>query len=298
MADGAPIRFRDRSQEHRGRLPNIRAIGRARAPWNDLYHWILTRSWPQFFALVTLAFVSSNAVFALAYLAVPGCVSNTRAGSFEDVFFFSVHTMGTIGYGSMAPATLYGNVIVAIEALVGMVSVALMTGITFVRFSKPTAQVLFSAKMVVQPRDAIPHLVFRIANFRHNQVVEAQLRVILLLSHRTAEGDTLRTPTELSLVRDRNAVFALTWLAMHRIDETSPFHGEGALERLRGQNAEFFLTLTGFDETIMQTIHARYAYALDDIVWNAKFADVLTVEPDGTRVIDYRKFDEVTSLPG
>jgi len=291
MAD-PPIRFR----RHASRLPKIVAKGRSRQPLDDLYHWILTRSWTEFFATVTATFIALNALFALAYLAVPGCVENARAGSFEDAFFFSVHTMGTIGYGSMAPATRYGNIIVAIEALVGMISVAMMTGITFAKFARPSARILFSERMVIQPRDGVPHLIFRMANWRHNQVVEAQLSVILLVSHRTTEGDTLRQPVAIPLVRDRNAMFGLTWLAMHRIDETSPFFGPDAFDRLRARQAEMFLSMTGYDETIMQTIHARHAYALDDIVANARFADILTVLPDGTRVLDYARFDEVIPL--
>lgn len=285
----APVRFR----EHQGRLPKILAKGRTRSPLEDLYHLILTRPWRQFFALILLTFLSLNTLFALLYLAVPGSIANARQGSFEDAFFFSVHTLGTIGYGTMAPGNRYGNAVVAVEALVGMISIAMMTGITFAKFTRPTAKILFSAKMVIQPRDGVPHLAFRMANWRHNQVVEAQIHLILLLSHRTAEGDTLRQPVAIPLVRDRNPMFGLTWLAMHRIDESSPFYGPGAIERLREKQGELFLSITGYDETIMQTIHARYAYALDDIVQNARFADILTVLPDGTRVIDYTRFDEI-----
>jgi inward rectifier potassium channel len=294
MADRqAPVRF---TAQHRGRLPKIVAVGRERKPAEDVYHWFLTRSWREFFLAIALAFLAINCVFALLYLAVPGSISNAREGSFEDAFFFSVHTMGTIGYGSMAPATRYGNVIVAFEALVGMVSMALMTGITFAKFARPTAKVLFSEKMLIQPRDGVPHLVFRMANWRHNQVVEAQIHLILLLTHKTAEGESMRIPTEVKLVRDRNAMFGLTWMAMHRIDESSPFYGDDWLERLRAKQGELFLSINGYDETIMQTIHARYAYALEDIVPNARFADILTVEPDGTRVIDYTRFHEIVSL--
>lgn len=294
MADEGkePVRFRKSPSS----LPRIVTEGRAKSPLGDIYHFLLVRSWTQFFVLISVSFVALNIVFATLYLAVPGSIANARPGSFEDAFFFSVHTLGTIGYGSMAPVGHYGNAIVAVEALVGMISIALITGLTFAKFTRPTAKILFSEKMVIQPRDGVPHLAFRMANWRHNQVVEAQLRVMLLLTHKTLEGDSLRMPVELSLVRDRNAMFGLTWLAMHKIDESSPFHGEGALESLRARNGEMFLSLTGFDETIMQSIHARHSYSLDDIVMNARFADILTVMPDGTRSLDYGKFHEVEPL--
>jgi inward rectifier potassium channel len=288
-----PIRF----TAHKGRLPNMQAVGRQRSAVEDLYHWVLTRTWAEFFGVVALTFVGINTAFALVYLAAPGAIANARPGSFEDAFFFSVHTMGTIGYGTMAPANRFGNVVVAVEALVGMVSVALMTGVTFAKFARPTAKILFSDKMVIHPRNGVPHLCFRMANWRHNQIVEAQVSLILLLTERTTEGDTLRRPMDLKLVRNANPLFSLTWLVMHEIDASSPFFGPGALDRLRAQNAELFLSLTGYDETIMQTIHARYAYALDDILESARFADILKLQPDGTRVLDYTKFHEVVEVP-
>ncbi|MGZ3419914.1 MAG: ion channel [Polyangiales bacterium] len=292
MAEEKNVRFRGT----RSTLPKIRAVGQARSWYDDIYHWILTRTWPQFFGFVGLVFLAINTLFACLYLLQPGSIANARPGSFEDMFFFSVQTLATIGYGGMMPATRYGHVIVTFEALTGIVSVALMTGITFAKFSRPVARILFSEKMVIAPRDGVPHLMFRMANWRHNQVVEAQLRLILLVSETTREGDTLRRPEEVPLVRDKNPMFALTWVAMHKIDESSPFFGPGALERLRGLRAEMFLSITGYDETIMQSIHARCTYQLDDIVPNARFADIISLKNDGTRELDYTKFQEIVAL--
>jgi inward rectifier potassium channel len=195
----------------------------------------------------------------------------------------------------MVPTTRFAHIVVAIEALTGILGVALITGITFTRFARPTARVLFSEKIVLGKRDGVPHLMFRMANWRRNQIVEAQLRVVLMVTERTREGETMRRFVDVPLVRDRTAVFFLTWTALHQVDAQSPFHGEGAFDRLRAQNAEMFLNLTGFDDTIGQTINARFTYALDDIIPNARFADVLELRPDGTRVIDYRKFHDVVS---
>jgi inward rectifier potassium channel len=137
---------------------------------------------------------------------------------------------------------------------------------------------------------------FRMANWRRNRIVEARLSVVLLVTERTREGEVLRRQIDLPLVRDRTSVFFLSWTAMHRIDESSPFHGPDALARLRAQGTELFLALTGLDETIGQTIHARRQYTLDDIAWNARFADVLSDDPDGSRVIDFRRFHDVVDL--
>jgi inward rectifier potassium channel len=274
----------------------VKAIGLKRAPQKDIYHFVLGRTWPTFFLLVAVVFVVTNMLFAWLYLAEPGAVTNVRPGSFEDAFYFSVQTLATIGYGGMSPASRYGHLIVALEAIVGILMVALITGITFTRFARPTARVLFSDKVVISPRDGVPHVMFRMANWRRNRIVEARLSAVLLVTERTREGDVMRKQIDLPLVRSKTNVFFLTWSAMHLVDEKSPFYGPDALERLRVQQAELYLGLTGLDETIGQTIHVRKQYTLDDIVPGARFADVLSTREDGTRIIDYRKFHDVVEL--
>ena len=274
----------------------VKAIGVERAFSKDLYHFVLGRTWLQFFLLVALVFVVTNMLFAWLFLVEPGAVANVRPGSFEDAFYFSVQTLATIGYGGMYPASRYGHVIVAVEAIVGILMVALITGITFTRFARPAARVLFSDKVVISPRDGVPHVMFRMANWRRNRIVEARLGVTLLVTERTREGDEMRRQIDLPLLRDKTNVFFLTWSAMHVVDEKSPFFGPDGLDRLRAQQAEIYLALTGLDETIGQTIHVRKQYLLDDIVPNARFADVLSTHPDGRRVIDYRKFHDTVPL--
>jgi len=253
---------------------------------------VLTLSWLAFVGWVTVAYLVTNALFGLAYWVFSDSVSN--AHSLSDCFFFSVQTFATIGYGVMAPQGVIAHVLVTIEALAGIVATASITGITFARLAKPSAKILFSKAMVIAERDGVPHLQFRLANWRTNQIVEAKLHMLMLLTEVTREGETLRRPTPLALVRDVNPMFTLTWLALHPINAQSPlFGGSEALARLRTMNAEIFVTLTGFDESLSQTIHARYRYKLDDIVVNARFADILTIQQDGTRVIDFDKFHDI-----
>lgn len=280
------------------RRANIKAIGIEHAPHKDVYHFILARSWPTFFVLMGVVFVLTNVAFACAYRAQPGAIANVAPGSFEDAFYFSVQTLATIGYGGMYPVTRYGHIVVTLEAVTGILFLALITGITFTRFARPSARVLFSNKMVITPRNGVPHLMFRMANWRRNRIVEARIQVVLLASERTREGEEMRRQIDLPLVRASTGVFFLTWSAMHLIDEKSPFFGPDALDRLRAQHAEIYLGLTGFDETIGQTIHARKQYALEDIVVGARFADVLTINADGGRLIDYRKFHDVVPIDG
>ena len=297
-SSGAPAprqRLQVSSGDARASLPIVKAVGQRLSPHEDFYHWVLTLSWAAFFGWMTVAYLLTNALFALAFMAVPGCVANVDG--FLDSFFFSVETFATIGYGVMAPQSRYAHVLVTFEALAGILATASITGITFARLARPTAKVLFSQKAVIAPRDGVPHLQFRMANWRRNQIAEAQLSVMILITEVTKEGETMRRPTTLKLVRDKNPMFLLTWTAMHPIDVDSPlFGGEPAMEKLREMKAEIFLTLTGLDETLAQTIHARYRYRLDDIVHNARFTDILSMRPDGTRVIDFDKFHDLEML--
>jgi inward rectifier potassium channel len=271
---------------------NITTLGQKRLLHEDFYHSVLLWPWWKFFLFVFASFLGANALFALLFMAQPGAISNARDGSFEDAFFFSVQTLATIGYGAMSPATLYGHVVVTLEAVTGILGVALVTGLAFSKFARPTARVLFSERVVVSKRNGVPHVMFRMANWRHNTVVEATLRVNILLDDVTEEGDKLRKLVELPLVKDRSAMFILTWTAMHLVDEKSPFYGPNALENLRAKRAELMLSFNGIDETFGQNIHARYRYTLEHIAWNARFVDVLTVEGE-KRVIDYSKFHDV-----
>ena len=285
-----------RTRANQQTAPQLRvsAIGRKLTASDDLYHFLLTISWVRFFAASAVVYLLVNFLFACAYTLQPGSVSGST--SFRDTFFFSVQTMSTIGYGTMGPASLYAHILVTAQAITGIFAVALVTGITFAKFARPTARVLFAAHPVIGNRDGVPHLMFRMANWRHNQILDAELKVLLLLSERTREGETMRIPTPLRLVRPSTTLFFLTWIPMHRIDETSPLFGRGTLERLHADGAQLVLSLSGTDETLASTIHARQVYELKDIVVGARYSDVLTVLADGSREIDYSKFDDTVPV--
>ena len=288
------------AEQSRGIAANflrVRSKGQRLSFHEDLYPFLLKLTWPRFFGLFALTFVALNALFAILYLLRPASV--TGATTYADYFFFSIETFATIGYGEMTPNGTWAHLVMSLEALSGICATALMTGLIFARFTRPTSQILFSDRMIIAPWNGVPHLMFRLANQRQNQLVEAQLTLMILLREETKEGHVLRRPTDLTLVRSRNPMFALTWLAMHRIDESSPFYGENAMAKLGEQAAEVFVTMTGFDETLMQTVHARFRYALDHVVPALRFVDVLDVDEDGVRTIDYDKFhDIVTEVEG
>ena len=276
---------------HDGSLPIVR-VGTANGYLSDLYHLLLVSSWSRLLLLLGLVFVGSNCLFALAYLLAGDSIQGARPGSFADAFFFSVQTMATIGYGYIIPRTLFANILVTVESLTGLFGLAVVTGLVFAKFSRPTARVLFSRVAVVTPRDGVPSLMFRMANQRGNQIVEARIHVVLALTETTAEGEVIRRLQDLEMARAQNALFALSWTAVHPITATSPFYRR-THESLATTEAEVIVSLTGIDESFSQTVHARHSYTADEIVWGVRFVDILSRAPDGRRCVDYTHFHEV-----
>jgi inward rectifier potassium channel len=269
--------------------------GLERRVWQDLYHYAMTVSWPRLFLSLALAFLAFNVVFSLLYYAVPGCVANLNPEGLLGDFFFSVETLATVGYGDMHPQTLYGHSVAAVEIFIGMISVALVTGVMFARFSRPTARFLFAKVAVVRPMDGRRVLMFRAANARQNIIMEASAQLRLIREAVTAEGYRLRRVEDLKLVRDTHPLFVLGWNLMHVIDETSPLASETSAS-LAAVDAVFNLTLSGTDETTGQVLMARFAYRADAIRWNHTFRDIITTASDGVDFFDYGKFHEADPL--
>lgn len=279
-----------------GEFPDVVRMGDPHAPWRDLYHGFLAISWPGFIALLGLIYLSINSAFALAYVLDPNAIANAQPRSFMDAFFFSVQTMASIGYGAMYPQTIYANWLVVMEAFVGLLFVAMATGMSFARFSTPKARILFSHFAVIAPHNGIPTLMFRTANKRRNRILEAQIWATLVRDEITDEGEFFRRFYDLKLNRAHTPLFALSWTAMHSIDPDSPLYGETP-ESLTVANAELIVILTGIDETMSQSIHARHSFVANEILWNHHFVDILGWTPDRRRSIDFRNFDKVYPLP-
>jgi inward rectifier potassium channel len=273
----------------------VTVVGLRRRRVRDLYHGLLTGSWFGLFVVVVLAYLCINALFALGYLALGDGIENAAPGSFADAFFFSVQTMATIGYGHMGPRTFEAHVLVTAEALVGMFSVAVVTGLVFAKFARPTARVLFSRVAVMGRADRVPALSFRMANERHNPIVDAQLSLMLARNETTEEGEIVRRVHDLSLRRAESALFGITWTADHLCTADSPLAGADP-ESLAAGDAEIIVSLTGLEEGLSQTVHAHHVYRASQIVWNARFADLLVKRKKGQRVLDFRLFHEVVPL--
>ena len=264
-------------------------------PISDLYHWLLIISWGKFLILTCLFYFLINIIFAVAYLTTNNGIANARAGSFSDAFFFSVQSLSTIGYGAMYPQTIYAQILVTCEVLVGLLLVAMMTGLIFARFAQPKARVLFSNVAVVCPFNGIPTLMLRVANQRDNRIIEARVKMSLLIDEVSPEGITLRRFYNLDLLRSESPSFRLSWLVMHPIDESSPLYQKDALF-LAQCDTEILVILTGLDETFSSTIHSRYLYKVKNILWSMRFVDILYKSDQEKYHIDYEHFHDVIAL--
>jgi inward rectifier potassium channel len=259
--------------------------------WRDTYHFILTLSWPGFAGLIFGIYLLINLAFAALYILRPHAVAEMRSGSFSDAFFFSVETLATVGYGHMYPSTLYGHLITMLEIMTGMFGLAVITGLIFVRFSRPTARIHFSKVAVIAPFDGVPNLMIRVANLRHQAMVEPEFRMILLRNSITAEGDEVRRFRALKLEYDHLVMFPVCLTARHRIDETSPLFGMTP-EDFRHHDIRIVASIVGVDTVIVAPVQSFADYTYDQIEWNRRFVEIYDQNEEGEWTVDYARIDE------
>jgi inward rectifier potassium channel len=269
----------------------VHIVGAPRPGLRDLYHALLRVPWWAALLTIVGGYLALNALFALGYLAAGG-VANMPPGSYADAFFFSVQTMGTIGYGSMYPTTRPANILVVAESVVGLVVTALATGLVFVRFSQTRPRVVFSRRAALSPMDGVPTLAVRLGNERANRIVDVTFRMTIVRTTRTAEGVTVYRSDDLALVRGRAPALSRSWMILHRIVPGSPLHGETP-ESLAAAEAELTVEIVGTDDTSLQPIHAHKIWMYRSIAWGARLTDVLSETPDGNLLLDLTKFDDV-----
>jgi inward rectifier potassium channel len=276
-------------------IRQVLTYGLPRRPWQDLYHLFMTMSWPRLFASYAGFFALFNLIFAAAYQLQANDVANLNPDGWWGRFFFSVETLATVGYGDMHPQTVYAHVIASIEIFTGMMSLALITGMMFARFSRPTARILFARHAVVRQFDGRPTLMLRAANERQNVIMEASAQLRLLRDEKTVEGARIRRIHDLPLRRSEQPMFIFGWTLLHVIDEASPLYGATA-ESFAASKAYLLLTIGGTDETTGQTLMSRQEYFPASIHWNHGFVDIFTSGEDGVDRFDYSKFHDVEPL--
>ena len=270
--------------------------GAARFDISDPYAFALGLSWGGFALLFASLELAINAAFGALYWARPGCVANLPEGSILNAFFFSVETLATVGYGMMAPVTPYGHIVSGIEIISGTAFTAIMTGLTFVRFSRPRASILYSDCAVISRHNGRPTLMVRLANARAGMMTNATARLNVLLAERTQEGQFFRRAHDLPLIRSHSPLFAITWVVMHPIGPDSPLHGMSHAA-LREAGARLFFSIQAWDVKLSAEIHDLHDYGIDDIRPGMRFIDTVSFSATGIPVADFSRISSIEPDP-
>jgi inward rectifier potassium channel len=271
---------------------DIFTTGASRFDLRDPYHFIATMSWPMFFLCLVVSELLINSGFALLYIAVPGSIANVPGRSFVDAFFFSIETLATVGYGTMVPATRYGHVISAIEIICGIVYTAVVTGVIFIRFSKPKAKIVYAERPVVANHNGVPTLMIRIANGRTHMLTEASVRLSALMMESTPEGQIFRRMQGLDLALSHIPLFALTWTLMHKVDGKSPLHGRSA-EALHRDGVRLMLSIEARDPALSVQVHDLKSYPAETIAFGMRYSDAVSWDEHGRTSADIRRISVI-----
>ncbi len=271
-------------------------INAARRDWRDTYHWILSLSWPWFVVFLLCVYLLINLLFAAAYAFGGPCIGEMTPGSFPAAFFFSIETLATVGYGHMYPANLYGHVVVTLEIMTGMFWLAVITGLIFVRFSRPTARILFSDSIVIGNFDGQLALMFRVANLRHTSMVEAEFRMVFSRDELVREGNEVRRFYELNLFPERMITFPAALVIRHTIDEQSPLFG-ATLATLEASDAFFIASINSIETVIPASVQSQQDYSWEDIRFGERFVDIYEEDEKGRLRVDYARLHETEPVP-
>ncbi|NWK78939.1 ion channel [Aquitalea sp. LB_tupeE] len=263
---------------------------------HDIYHVAMTMSWPQFYVAIAALFFVLNMLFASLYQLGEASIANQFPRDFWGAFFFSVETLATVGYGDMHPQTVYAHIISMLEIFIGMMSLALVTGVTFARFSLPRSRIVFARNPVIRQMDGVPVLMLRAANARQNVIVDASAQLHVLFDTVSREGTRLRRLHDLKLQRQHHPMFVLSWTLMHVIDAHSPLFGLDA-DALAGLRAGFILSISGSDEITRQSMASRHVFRHDDIRWNYQYQDLLYTDDQGEDHVDFGLLHAISPMP-
>lgn len=260
--------------------------------WTDFYHHALTASWGTFACFAVIFYIAVNLFFALLYCVKPDQVTGDAQHTLLSLFFFSVQTISTVGYGGMVPVGFYAHTIVSFEVLAGMMINALATGLVFARFARPRARILFSNTAVISNENGVPALCIRIANMRMSVIFSVDVEVALSRLVMSENGHLVRQFDQLALVQSHFPVLRFAFVMAHVIGPDSPLHGKTVAE-LEQEGAELVVTVTGTDEALGQTVFARTAYRFSHVRHNHRFVDIVLSRPDGRIAVDYARFHDI-----
>ena len=265
----------------------------------NLYNRLITMPWMQFFGLVLLVYFTENLVFASLYMlagsenlmGVGDVTGTTPVERFWGCFFFSAQTLTTVGYGHISPTGYVSSGIAALESMIGLLAFALITGLLYGRFSRPVAHIRFSKHAIFAPYLDVNGWMFRIIHQRSNQLIDVQVEVSLSRLETKPDGTQYRKVYSLDLERSKINFFPTNWTLVHPITTDSPLHGITSAD-FEASDAEFLILLRATDDTFSQTVHARYSYLYNEVLWGQKFLSMLDGKQNGMVSLNLSKLDD------
>lgn len=265
----------------------------------DVYHYLLTISWTKFVLLVLLSYVLVNTLFAGIYFWIGidkfGGINEGgfTSDKFLDLFFFSAQTLTTVGYGHIFPNHSSSSSVAAIESMLGLMGFALVTGLSYGRFSKPKADIEYSTYALIAPYKEITGFMFRIANRRQNELIENECQLVVTINNKeTGKREFHFLPLELNKIN----FLAFSWTIVHPIDEQSPLNGLTSQDLIEG-DAEFIILFKAINDTYSQNVFSRMSYKANEIKWNSKFVPIKqTPHKDGSISININDIHNIEIL--
>ena len=274
---------------------NVIRLGEPRFQLINIFHSLISMSWTKFNLLVLFAYMLANLFFACLYhitsdVELNGIIYHNSDEKFMEEFFFSAQTLSTVGYGRLNPVGPQKSTIAAIESMVGLMGFALITGLLYGRFSRPTSKLIFSNTAVIAPFKDTKAFMFRLANARRNQLIEVEAQLAFSYNEEV-NGKIMRRYQELKIDLSRISTLAMTWTIVHPINADSPLSNLSK-EDLESIDAEFLISMKAIDDTYAQQVHQRTSYKWNEIVWNAKFISAIGLNSDGVTTIDLSKVND------
>lgn len=266
--------------------------------FRDFYKFLLETKWYWFILFITTFYIFMNLIFTCFYL-LAGMdqlkINSNSQSDFFNAFFFSAQTFTTVGYGSISPNGKTADIIAMIEALIGLLSFAIATGLLYGRFSKPSTKIAFSKNIIITPFQDGQAVMFKMVNLRNNVLLNTKVSTLFIIDKGTSSEEFNKDYFRLKLESDTVNFFPLTWTLVHKIDDSSPLYNL-SLNDLKKRNAEVIIMVETFDETFAQTILQKHSYAQDQWLENVKFERNFRTNEKGELVLYINELDNLTPI--
>ena len=266
---------------------------------SEIYSRLINMTWIKFITLIFLWYFLLNILFAGIYFFIGiehlTIEKSTPFQDFLNSYFFSAQTLTTLGYGLVSPQGNITAFISSLEALIGLIGFAFMTGLLYGRFSKPKAAIRFSDVMVLRPFKEKRAVMFRLMNKRTNVMIEPKIKVTLAINELDDKGVFSRKFFNLNLEREKIMYLPSTWTIVHEIEEGSPLY-KYTDEQLLKLNAELLVLIEYYEDAFTQNVYQMHSYSFNDLRNNYKFTPAYYFDENGQAILDHGNLSKIESM--